>query len=275
MLTTFRIEKRNLKGLKKLVKPFIKDKLLEDYGEEKNLIIRQMVYISYNDKINWKVVKNRAGYQSKCLVCSENISFPINSRLQRFVDSTFAKIMTNNFALSLLKTMENPEKLKIVYYDIDGNNKYFLNELCKLTDNFIVVTVNKKKYKEISDKLMDEMGVSLVYTDRLSRMKDADLVIAPTQIRKILDLNCKAIVLTSERPCFDMNAQCYYGYSVEIPENLEKYRPEDMDSLYFASALFSKGRQHYMAELIPKTTYNENCTCTVKSMGKYLAKAVV
>lgn len=72
-----------------------------------------------------------------------------------------------------------------------------------------------------------------------------------------------------------MNAQCYYGYSVEIPENLEKYRPEDMDSLYFASALFSKGRQHYMAELIPKTTYNENCTCTVKSMGKYLAKAVV
>ena len=145
MLTTFRIEKRNLKGLKKLVKPFIKDKLLEDYGEEKNLIIRQMVYISYNDKINWKVVKNRAGYQSKCLVCSENISFPINSRLQRFVDSTFAKIMTNNFALSLLKTMENPEKLKIVYYDIDGNNKYFLNELCKLTDNFIVVTVNKKK----------------------------------------------------------------------------------------------------------------------------------
>ena len=130
-----------------------------------------------------------------------------------------------------------------------------------------MVTVNKKKYKEISDKLMDEMGVSLVYTDRLSRMKDADLVIAPTQIRKILDLNSKAIVLTSERPCFDMNAQCYYGYSVEIPENLEKYRPEDMDSLYFASALFSKGRQHYMAELIPKTTYNENCTCTVKSMG--------
>lgn len=275
MLTTFSIEERKLKGLKILAKPFIKDKLIEEYGEEKNLVIRQMFYISYSGKVNWKIVKSRAGYQSKCLVCSENISFPMDTRLQRFVDSTFAKIMTNNFALSVLKKMEYPEKLKIVYYDIDGNNKYFLQELCKLTDNFIVVTVNKKKYKEISERLMEEMGVSLVYTDRLSRMKDADLVIAPTQIRKILDLSCKSVVITSERPCFDTQSQCYYGYSVTIPEEFEKYRLEDMDSLYFASALYSKGRQHYLADIVPKTIYNENCTCTVKSMAKYLDKAVI
>ena len=45
---------------------------------------------------------------------------------------------------------------------------------------------------------------------------------------------------------------------------------EDMDEMYFASALYSKGRKYFLGEIVPKVSYNENSTCTVKSLGKYL-----
>lgn len=270
MFTTFSIENRKLTGIKKIFYPFYKDKLIETYIDGKNIAVRRLTYVNYRDKINWKAVYNQAGSQAVCLVCSDKINFPKNSGLRRFYDNFFLKKMTCNFAYQTLKTMENPQKLNIGFIDADGSECDFLWKLSALTDNFVVVTGNREKYGTVGEELMEKLGVSLVYTNRLTRIKDADLVIAPCLIQKRISLNKKSVVLTCEKPLVDLPSICYWSYTCTLPEEYRRLMDEDMDEMYFASALYSKGRKYFLGEIVPKVSYNENSTCTVKSLGKYL-----
>ena len=270
MFTTFTVEDRKLKGIKRVFSVFYKDRIIESYLDGKNLAVRKITYINYRDKINWNAVYRQAGSQARCLVCSDKIHFPENSGLRRFCDNTFVKKMTCNFGFQTLKSMNNPQNLNVGFIDADGSESEFLWKLCTLTDNLVVVTGNREKYGVLSDELMEKLGVSLVYTNRLSRIKDADLVIAPCAIKKRIDLNKKSVVLTSEKPFVDLPSLCYWSYTCTLPEEYRRLMDEDMDEMYFASALYSKGRKYFLGEIVPKVAYNENSTCTVKSLGKYL-----
>ncbi len=272
MFTVFSVEYRKLKGFKRIFTFLMRDRLTEEYKEYEKLLVRQMHYISYRDKINCQVVYDRAGYEAKCLVCNDDIVFPPNSGLIRFRDNAFQKKITDNFAFEVLRTMENPHKLRIAFFDIDGSQRDFVDKLCEFTDNFIIITAEKNKYFEISEKMMEEKGVSLVLTNRIDRMKDAQLVIAPSRIMRIIDLSPKSIVLTGEKPCFDISAQCYFGYKAEVPSAYAEFMPKGMDEIYFLSCLYSKGRIRSLVKTIPKVAFNESTTCTVKSLAKYLDK---
>ena len=270
MFTVFTIEKREPRGAAKFLPFLLRDKLTEEYKEEKRLLVRNLRYISRKKQVNWQAVFARAGYDSKSLVCSSEVVFPKNSGLCRFDSTVFYKAMTENFALAILKEMENPQKIKIAFFDFDGERRLFAERLCQLSDNFIIITREKGKYLNLSEKMMNELGVSLVITSRIERMNDADFVIAPSRIRKITSFRKKALVLTGERPCIDISAQCYYKYRTEAPNEYKHLIPDCIDEDYFLSALYSIGRQYNLSNLIPKVAYNENSTCTVKSMAKYL-----
>lgn len=275
MFTTFSVEDKKLTGIKKLFSFFYKDKLIENYIDGKNIAIRRLTYINYRDKINWKEVYNQAGSQAGCLVCSDKIHFPENSGLGRFYDNSFAKKMTCNFGYQALKQMKNPQRLNVAFIDADGSEREFLWKLCPITDNLVVVTGNREKYGIIAEELMEKLGVSLVLTNRVTRIREADLVIAPCIIQKVIDLNKKAVVLTSEKPLVDLPSLCYWNYTCNLSEEYRRLMDEDMDEMYFASALYSKGRKYFLGEIVPKVAYNENSTGTVKSLGKYLDNLTV
>lgn len=272
MFTTFSVEERELRGIYKIM-PFLKkDKLFENYSEYKNMVVRSLVYVSYHSKVDYESVYQRAGYQAKCLVCSKDTEFPEGTGLKRFFDLAYYKKMAENFALNILSEMENPQKLRVAFFDMEGVESPFVEKLCKYTDNFTVLTLSRDKYFRVEERLMDNLGVSLVFSRNLSVLANADLIIAPTPIRKILSLSTRAVVITSTPPVFDVTAQCYYDYRVDLPQDYKKFLPKDTDEMYFASALYSKGRQHSLGELVPKVAFNENSTCTVKSLAKYLDK---
>lgn len=270
MFTTFTVEDRKLTGIKRLFSVFYKDRLYESYLDGKKLAVRRITYVNCRDKINWDAVRKIAGIQAESMICSDKIHFPKDSGLVRFRDNTFVKKMTCNFAFSTLNSMENPQKLNVAFIDADGSESEFLWKLCTLTDNFVVVTGNKEKYEILGEKMMEKQGVSIVYTNRLTRIKDADFVIAPCKIQRIIDLNKRAVVLTSEKPQVEIPAICYWNYTCTLPEEYRRLMCDDMDEMYFASALYSKGRKYFLGEMVPRVSYNENSTCTVKSLGKYL-----
>ena len=272
MFTTFTVEDRKLTGIKRLFSIFYKDRIIESYLDGKKLAVRRITYINYRDRINWDAVRKLAGVQAGSLICSDKINFPKDSGLVRFRDNTFARKMTCNFAYHTLNSMENPQKLNVAFVDADGSESDFLWKLCTLTDNLVVVTGNKEKYEILSEKMMEKQGVSLVYTNRLTRIRDADFVIAPCKIQKRIDLNKRAVVLTSEKPQVEIPAVCYWNYTCTLPEEYRRLMCEDMDEMYFASALYSKGRKYFLGTTVPRVSYNENSTCTVKSLGKYLGK---
>lgn len=272
MFTAFSVEDRKLKGIKRIFSVFYKDRIIESYLDGKNLAVRKITYINYRDKINWDEVRKLAGSQAGSLICSDKIHFPENSGLVRFRDNTFAKKMTCNFAYHTLSSMENPQKLNVAFVDADGSECEFLWKLCTLTDNLVAVTGNREKYEALSEEMMEKQGVSLVYTNRLTRIRDADFVIAPCKIQKIIHLNKRAVVLTCEKPRVEIPAVCYWNYTCTLPEEYRRLMCEDMDEMYFASALYSKGRKYFLGSMVPRVSYNENSTCTVKSLGKYLGK---
>lgn len=272
MFTTFTVEDRKLTGIKRLFSVFYKDRIIESYLDGKKLAVRRITYVNYRDKINWDAVRKLSGVQAESMICSDKIHFPKDYGLVRFRDNTFARKMTCNFAFDTLNSMENPQKLNVAFIDADGSEREFLWKLCTLTDNLVVVTGNKEKYEILSEKMMEKQGVSLVYTNRLTRIRDADFVIAPCKIQRKIDLNKRAVVLTSEKPQVDLPAICYWNYTCTLPEEYRRLMCEDMDEMYFASALYSKGRKYFLGAMVPRVSYNENSTCTVKSLAKYLGK---
>ncbi|MBQ9673002.1 MAG: hypothetical protein IJV39_03835 [Ruminococcus sp.] len=272
MFTTFDIEKFNPTGLKKLFAFIMKDKVSEDYIQVQNLLVHRIIYISCHSKINWDAVYTRAGYEAKCLVCNENIRFPYGMGMLRFSDNSFSKRMAENFAFSVLKAMPCPQKVKIAFYDVDGSEWGFVENLCRLTDNFIVVTANKEKYANVANLLMEDEGVSLVITNRLSRMKDCDLIIAPSRLNQKFDISSRAVIFTAEVPKCDVQAQCYYDYKVTLPNEYAPLTSAFVDELYIGSALYTIGKQYNLGGVVPTVAFNTTTTVTVKSMAKYLNK---
>jgi hypothetical protein len=272
MFTMFSLRDNKPTGIKRIFNIFRKDRIFEEYIDAGSLTVRSITYVNNRKQVNWDAVYSCAGYEAKSLVCSESLRFPYGTGLIRFNDNSLNERLTENFAYGVLQQMENPEKLNIVFYDVEGSHSDFIKILCKFTDNFIVATGNKERYSHIAQKLMEEQGVSLVVTNKLSRIKDSKFVIAPSKIKKSFDIGTKGIVLTSQIPTCEIKAQCYTGYKIEMPQKYKVLLKDDIDEMYLLSCLYSRGRQHSLGSIIPKVAYNSYETCTVKSLAKYLNK---
>jgi hypothetical protein len=272
MFTTFFISKQQPKGVWKLINIFRKDKITEEYIDTGSLTVRKITYISHHKEINWDFVHRQAGYEAKSLVAGNDVRFPYGTGLIKFYDKGFMERMTENFAYGVLKEMENPEKLNIAFYDIDGSHSDFVEVLCQFAHELVVATGNKEKYGIVAEKLMVEKGVSLIITNRLSRLRNCTFVIAPSKIKKAIELNTKGVVLTSQPPCCDIKSRCYTGYQINLPEKYRRILNDGMEEMYLASCLYSKGRQHNLGSIIPNVAYNNSSTCTIKSLAKYLDK---
>lgn len=274
MFTTFSVIRPQLGGIKGLFSFLLGDKILEDYLELEDITVRRITYVSRRNSINWDNVYTRAGYEAKCLVCDDSIRLPPESGLIRFRDKSLEKRMTENFAYSVLCEMGNPQNISVAFFDADGSRSDFAESLSQITDNFIVVTGDKNRYAQISRRLMEEQGISLVITNKLRRMEDSRLIIAPSKIRRELKIGSKAVVLTGDAPCCNMNGQCYFNFRIDLPDRYKNLVTGEIDPMYLASSLYSRGRQYNLGSIVPYVAYNSGATCTVKSLAKYLDKTV-
>lgn len=272
MFTIFTLRKYNHTGLGKIFNLFRKDKITEVYREVQNLTVRNITYINHKKWVNWEAVFQRAGYESKCLVCSEDVRLPHGTGLKRFYDNSFNMRMAENFASAVIKNIESPEKLNIALLDYDGSRGEFAEYLSKYTENFIVVTADKRKYADVCKKLMEEQGISLVLTNRLSRLEKCDLVICPSKIKKPFSISKNSVVITGEKPACNVDALCYTDYKVTLPYEYRDILTDDIDEVYLAGCLYSRGRQYVLGNLLPTVAYNNGTTATVATLAKYLSK---
>ncbi len=270
MLTTFALEQYRFMGIKRLLLPFVRDKVTEDYVQINELEIRRLKYISYHKKINWDTVYTHAGYEAKSLVCDGDIHFPYGMGLLRYSSRRFYARMAENFALCVLREMEHPEGVRIAFYDLDCSSWEFLTKLCELTDNFIAVTADKEKYSKVSDLLLNDCGVSMVLTGNLNRMKDRDLIIAPSRLTKSFETGARTVILTCDVPKCELNAQIYSDYKITLPPIYRPIAEDFSDEMYLASALYTAGKQYSLGGVVPTVAFNPYGTVTVKSLAKYL-----
>ncbi len=254
------------KGLKKLINNLRKDKVSVEVKRARGVSIRQITYTSYSGKIRLDKADSVIGAQRSRLLCSEKLRFPENSGYGRFYSTDFSARLCTNMALSILREYENPEKLKIGVYDLDGDSHDFLFHILGLCSDVTVVTENSESYRYELDRTMDELGASAVITKCAQDLSECNLIVAPTPIEETIPLKDSAIVLTVERPKIQINGFVYYKYYLKMPNGFDLLKPQECDEEYFCSALYTLASQYELGSIIPTLCRNNQTTQTVKSL---------
>ena len=239
----------------------------------RGVVLRDIVYINRNGKVNWYELDREIGAQRNRLLCSENILFPKNLGFKRFENIEFKIQLACNlgvYTLSKLKS-EIPE-INVGVYDKDANCTNLLEELINYSGNIFVVTDRKEKYEETAEKIALSEGAVVSVSENRGALSDCPLVIAPVQINESLPVSGGAIVLTSFAPTVCVTGLVYFDYHFRMPNMFDKIKPESLSCEYFAGALYTQGRQYELGSIVPTTCSNYSSSQTPRSICDYLIR---
>lgn len=239
----------------------------------RGVVLRDIVYINRNGKINWYALDSEIGAQRNQLLCSDNIIFPKNSGFKRFENIEFKIQLACNlgvYVLSKLKS-EIPD-IKVGVFDKNAYCIGLLDELINYSGNIFVVTDYKEKYEEAAEKIALSEGAVITVSENRDILSDCPLIIAPAQINESLPVSGGAIVLTSFAPTVCVTGLVYFDYHFRMPNMFDKIKPESLSCEYFAGALYTKGRQYELGSIVPTTCSNFSSSQTPRSICDYLIR---
>lgn len=254
------------KGIVGIAKKLKKDKLNVEIKRARGVSLKHITYTSYNGRVCLDKASRIIGAQRTQLLCSEKLSFPLQSGYRRFKSDVFSARLCTNMALELLKSCKCSPSLRVGIYDKQAVACDTLLGVLEYCSNAVVVTQNSKPYYFTAQRALDELGAAAVITKSVSELRECDLVIAPCAIDEALPLNAEAILLTVSCPKVKTGAQEYYRYNFRMPNGFDLIKPEELDEEYFCSALYTLGSQYELGSIVPLSCRNENISQTIRSL---------
>ena len=260
------------KGIKGFINRFRRDRAVVNVERARGVYFKHITYISYGGKLHLERLEKIIGDNRTRIICNEKINFPEKSGFKRFYNADFSARLCTNFVLNLLRECEFAEKLKVGIYDPDGRHSEFLAHIMRYTSDVTVVTNSPDSYYEALEIIMDEMGACAVVTQLTDELENCDIVIAPQTVTESFPVREDALVFTVGRPKAEINGQLYYKYCFKMPNGFDRIKPEELDSEYFCSALYSMGRQYQLGSIVPQLCVNFSTSQTAKSLGAYIER---
>lgn len=239
----------------------------------RGVVLRDIVYINRNGKINWYALDSEIGAQRNQLLCTDNILFPKNSGFKRFENIEFKIQLACNlgvYVLSKLKS-EIPD-IKVGVFDKNACCTNLLEELINYSANIVVVTDYKDEYENTAERIAFSEGAVVSVSENRDALSDCPLVIAPGQINESLPVSGGAIVLTAFAPTICVTGLVYFDYHFRMPNMFDELKPESLSCEYFAGALYTKGRQYELGSIVPTTCSNFSSSQTPRSICDYLIR---
>lgn len=272
MLTALTVtQKTENNRFKNIINHIKGNKIKVDIKQVRGVTLRHIEYINRTDKINWTEIDRIVGIQRNHLLCSEYLQLPANMGYKRFDSQEFNQRLCTNMALYVLSKIKNPENINVCFYDIDGKNADYLAHLLKYCPEAKVVTNNRETYSKVSEMILEETGICPVICDSTQCMEDCDFLIAPCIIDERLPLKNHSITLTSHCPKTVQNGAVYFRYHFKMPNKFETIKPAELSDLYFASALYTKARQHQLGSIVPMICSNYSGGSRIESICSYFA----
>ena len=182
-------------------------------------------------RVPWKKLESCMGILRKDVILTEGATLPKGCGITEFVPDVFPRILLINSAIKELQGARNKSLIvfdeKFIYAD-------YMKKRVNSFERIRVVTPIPQKYDNVACELMENFGFSLEVSDK--HCFKADVVIS---WECDVPLYFCGEIFTGERK-FLMNAEVYSGGDIDLPEEYEKFCPEGVDKLQFASALYEK-----------------------------------
>lgn len=270
MLTALTVTNKTDKvWFKRLINYIKGNKIKTEVKQVRGVTLRHIEYTNRTGTINWDEIDRFVGIQRNHLLCSEYLELPKNMGYKRFYSDEFAKRLCTNMALYVLDKVKNTENIKVGLYDISGDSSDVLIHLLKYCPNTITVTDNNEEYYQQSEYILQETGISPIITNSRESLEVCDLIVAPCVINEILPICNKAIVLTCGCPTKEQNGTLYFRYHFKMPNKFDAIKPAELSDYYFASALYTKARQHQFGSIVPMLCSNYASGARIESLCAY------
>lgn len=270
MLTALTIEnKSEKKFFKKIIASIKGNKIKTEVNQVRGVILRHITYINYTNNINWQEIDKYVGIQRNHLLCSEYLDLPKDMGYKRFYSNDFVQRLCTNMSLHILSKLDNPNEVKVCLYDINGESVDMLQNLLEICPEARVVTQNTELYAEQAKMILEETGVSPIINCTTECLEDCDFLIAPCTIAEKLPIKSRTVTLTSHSPLAEQDGALYFRYHFKMPNKFEELKPQELSDLYFASALYTKARQHQLGTIVPMLCSNYASGARIESICTY------
>lgn len=211
--------------------------------------VKSLSYEWRRGKVNWQAIDRFVRSHRAELLCSEDVPLPEALGYRRFSSPALSRRMCENAAIYLLDTIADA-KVRVALVDDSGDSLPLCSYLCDYCDPLYVVSGNTAVYAAEADRLLSEKGASIVCSRSDRLLREADLVIAPGRIERDLGCSGMAVILSGERPTVPQNSPVVYDYYIDLPEKYRSIRPDYLDEMYFASALYELAGAHELGSYI-------------------------
>lgn len=272
MLTALTVTDKTEKlWFKKAVNLVKGNKIRIETNQVRGVTLKHIEYINRTGKINWQEIDRWVGVQRNHLLCSEYLRLPADMGYKRFYSEDFTKRLCTNMALYILSRLEKPESVNVCLYDRKGESPDALLHFIKLSPKIRVITENPGVYVPVSEMIMEETGISPVVCRSAESAEGCDFLVAPCTITESLPLKSSTVTLTSRCPETVQNGAVYFRYHFKMPNKFERIKPADLSDFYFASALYTKARQHQLGSIVPMLCSNYSAGARIESICAYFA----
>ncbi len=185
-------------------------------------------------KVPWKKLERCLGILKSGVLLPKEMKIPDKVNITVFKPDILPVLMLMNSAVDYILKNLSATYESITVFDEKGIYQSYIEKLINSFSSVKVVTPKVSDYEEVSRRLLENYGFSLVVSSR--EVYDSEIIISedcsvPSYYSgKVLSTNKKYI----------MNAEVFTGSGIELPEEYEKLCPDNIDRILFASALYEK-----------------------------------
>lgn len=199
------------------------------------------IYVSRRKgEIPWKDVEFYAGNCCERILLPDGIVPPKNSRVKKFTPQFLPQKVLFNTACELLsRSRQNPVGRVITLFDKNAVLAREVHRLVPFASSVRVITDSEEKYEEVSKRIMEEFGASLIVSDNVLTAEDSGFIISFEGVpddfhpRKLC-----AVLCGKEQPSRGFIAVT--GREMNLPSEYCRLVPKNIDRDNFACAIYEK-----------------------------------
>ena len=233
--------------------------------------VKSVTYEHYRGRIGWAAIDRFVKEQRDSLLCRRDTVLPDGFR--RFESSALNRRMCENSALYLLRSCAFTN-VKTALVDRSGECFDLCEHLTEYADPVYVVTDATDLYTEYAEYLLSERGAALRVSKSGGCLRDADLIVSPENLTFDMGCHPTAVVLSGEKPSVRQDAPVIYDYYFDLSKKYRDLKPEYLDDMYFASALYSLGRASELGSELFTRCGDGTVIHTRMSLVEFLKKRV-
>ena len=249
MITAFHLEDNTRRGIKGALNQLRRNRIRVEHLYCDAAAVRSVVYERCHGKIGWAGVERFIGGERTRLLCREGIPLPSERGYRRFTSDELQKRLCENAAVFLLNHSD-ADRVSVALMDDTGDHMSLCTYLADLTDRLCIVTRSPQLYLGEADRMLEEKGAVIRISKSCTPLKCADLIIAPARIERDLGCSPDAVILSAAEPTVAQNAPVIFDYSIELPQKYRSVKPDYLDEMYFAAAMYSLAGAHELGTSI-------------------------